>query len=85
MPDERRFTAALIITYTAAGQVSNAVPILETAARHESNNAQNWMDLGTAYALEHNTAKARQAWETALRLEPTNRFVQENLRALHAK
>jgi tetratricopeptide (TPR) repeat protein len=85
LPDEHRITAALGISYAVAGQISNAVPLLELAARQGSNDAQCWIDLGTAYALENNSAKARQAWETALRLEPTNRLASEHLRALNAK
>jgi tetratricopeptide (TPR) repeat protein len=85
LPDEGRLTSALIISYAAAGQISNAVPILELAARKGSNNVQCWLDLGTAYALEGNAAHARQAWETAVSLEPTNRFALEHLRALKAK
>jgi cytochrome c-type biogenesis protein CcmH/NrfG len=41
--------------------------------------------LGTAYALEGNAAKARQAWETAVSLEPTNRFALDHLRMLDAR
>jgi len=85
LPDESRLTAALIISYAAAGQISNAVPVLEVAAQQGSNDVQCWLDLGTAYALEGNEAKARQAWTTALRLQPTNRFALEHLRALNAK
>jgi tetratricopeptide (TPR) repeat protein len=85
LPDEHRITAALGIAYAMAGQISNAVPFLELAARQGSNDAQCWIDLGSAYALEKMNDKARQAWETALRLEPTNRLAQEHLRALDAK
>jgi tetratricopeptide (TPR) repeat protein len=85
LPDEHRITAALGISYAAAGQISNAVVYLELAARQGTNDAQGWIDLGTAYALEKNPAKAREAWETALRLEPTNRLAAEHLRALNAK
>jgi hypothetical protein len=85
LPDEHRLTAALGISYAAAGQISNAVVYLELAAQQGTNDAQCWIDLGTAYALEKNSAKARQAWETALRLEPTNRLASEHLRALNAK
>jgi protein O-mannosyl-transferase len=85
LPDESRLTGALIITYAAAGQISNAVPILESAARQGSNNVQSWLDLGTACALEGNAAKAREAWSTALRLEPGNRFALDHLRALNGK
>jgi tetratricopeptide (TPR) repeat protein len=85
LPDEHRITAALGISYALAGQVSNAVPFLELAARQGSNDAQCWIDLGSAYALENKAAEARQAWETALRLEPTNRLASEHLRALNEK
>jgi tetratricopeptide (TPR) repeat protein len=84
LPDEHRITAALGISYATAGQISNAIPFLELAARQGSNDVQCWIDLGSAYAIEHEAAKARQAWETALRLEPTNRLAAERLRALPA-
>jgi protein O-mannosyl-transferase len=85
LPDEQRLTAALGITFAMAGQISNAVPFLELAARQGSNDPQCWIDLGSAYALEKQADKARQAWETALRLDPTNKLTQEHLRALNAK
>jgi Flp pilus assembly protein TadD len=85
LPDEHRIAAALGIIYATAGQVSNAVPFLELAARQSSNDVQCWIDLGSAYALEHNTNQAREAWERALRLEPTNRLASEHLHALDAK
>jgi tetratricopeptide (TPR) repeat protein len=85
LPDENRLTSALVITYAAAGQISNAVPILESAAQQGSNNVQGWLDLGTAYALAGDAAKARQAWTNALRLDPTNRFALDHLRTLNAK
>jgi tetratricopeptide (TPR) repeat protein len=85
LPDEHRITTALGIACALAGQISNAVPFLELAARQETNDAQCWIDLGSAYALENEPAKARQAWETALRLEPTNRLALEHLGALKAK
>jgi len=85
LPDEHRLAAALGITYAMAGQISNAVPFLELAARQGSNDVQCWIDLGSVYALEKMTDKARQAWETALRFDPANRVAQEHLRALDAK
>ena len=85
LPEDHRITAALGISYAMAGQISEAVPYLELAARQGTNDTQCWIDLGSAYALETNTAKARQAWEMALRLEPTNRLAAEHLRALNAK
>jgi protein O-mannosyl-transferase len=85
LPAEDRITSALVIAYAAAGQISNAIPILETGAREKPNEVRNWVDLGTAYALGGNAAKARQAWTNALRLEPTNRFVIDHLRMLNAK
>ncbi len=82
LPDEHRITTALGIAWALAGKISNAVPMLELAARQETNDAQCWIDLGSAYALENNATKAREAWEKALRLEPTNRLALEHLHAL---
>jgi hypothetical protein len=82
LPEEKRITSALVIAYTAAGQISNAIPILESAAQNGTNDTHSWIDLGTAYALAGNAEKAREAWTNALRLEPTNRFVLDRLRML---
>jgi tetratricopeptide (TPR) repeat protein len=85
LPDESRLTSALVITYAAAGQITNAIPILESATEQRPKDVQCWLDLGTACALGGDAAKAREAWETVLRLEPTNRFASEHIRALNAK
>jgi hypothetical protein len=85
LPEENRFTSALVISYAAAGQPSNAVKVLEAVVKRETNNVRMWNDLGTAYTLDRDPAKARQAWETALRLEPTNKFALEHTRPLKAK
>jgi len=58
---------------------------LESAARQDSNDIQCWIDLGSAYAMEHNKAQARQAWRTALRLDPANRLALDRLAALNEK
>jgi tetratricopeptide (TPR) repeat protein len=85
LPEDSRFIGALVISYVAAAQASNAVSILESAVRVKPKETQGWIDLGPAYSLEGNAAKAREAWETALRLEPTNRFVLDRLRTVKPK
>ena len=85
LPGEHRITAALAISYAVAGRISNAIPFLELAARQDPNDVQCWIDLGSAYALQHHAAQARQAWKTALRLDPTNRLILERLAALNEK
>jgi tetratricopeptide (TPR) repeat protein len=84
-PDEHRFTAALGLTYALRGQMSNAIPLLELATRQKTNDAECWIDLGTAYRLESNWPQARAALETALRLNPTNRLSLLHLRELQEK
>ena len=84
-PDEKRITSSLVIAYTAAGQISNAIPILESATRQDTNDTHAWIDLGTAYALAGNLEKTRQAWTNALHLDPTNRFVLDGLRRLKTR
>lgn len=85
LPGDHFLTSALAISYGLAGRISNAIPLLELAARQDSNDVQCWIDLGSAYSAEHNAARAREAWETARRLDPTNRLVLERLNALKAR
>jgi protein O-mannosyl-transferase len=84
-PDEHRFTAALGVAYAQRGQLTNAIPLLELAARQQTNDAECWIDLGTAYTLETNWPKARTALETALRLNPTNHIALLRLHELEEK
>jgi protein O-mannosyl-transferase len=84
-PDEHRFTAALGVGYALRGQITNAVPLLELAVRQQTNDAECWIDLGTAYTLETNWPKARAALETALRLNPTNSTALTRLHELEEK
>jgi protein O-mannosyl-transferase len=84
-PEEHRFTSALGVTYALHGQMTNAVPLLELAVRQQTNDAECWTDLGTAYMVESNWSKARAALETALRLNPTNGPALLRLRELEEK
>jgi hypothetical protein len=84
-PDEHRFTAALGLTYALRGQLTNAIPLLELATRQKTNDAECWIDLGTAYRLEDNCPQARAALEAALRLNPTNRLALLHLHELQEK
>jgi tetratricopeptide (TPR) repeat protein len=84
-PDEQRFTSALGITYARRGQMTNAILLLELAARRQTNDAGCWIDLGTAYTLENNWPRARAALQTALRLNPTNRPTLLRLQELKQK
>jgi hypothetical protein len=84
-PDEHRFTAALGLTYALRGQMTNAIPLLELATRQKTNDAECWIDLGTAYRLENNWPQARAALEAALRLHPTNRLSLLHLHELQEK
>lgn len=84
-PDEHRFTAAMGLFYALHGQITNAVPLLELAARQQTNDASCWIDLGTAYTLESNWTGARTAYQTALRIEPANQAALHRLRNLQEK
>ena len=84
-PEEHRFTAALGVTYALRGQITNAIPLLELAVRQKTNDAECWIDLGTAYMVESNWPKARTALETALRLNPTTGTALARLHELEAK
>jgi len=81
-PNEHRFTAALGVAYAQRGQMSNAVTWLELAAHQKTNDVSCWIDLASAYARLTNWTAARAALESALRVSPTNRLVQERLREL---
>jgi protein O-mannosyl-transferase len=84
-PEEHRFTAALGLTYAMRGQMTNAIPLLELATRQKTNDAECWIDLGSAYRLENNWPQARAAMATALRLNPTNRLSLLHLHELQEK
>jgi tetratricopeptide (TPR) repeat protein len=84
-PDEHRFTAALGIACALRGQMTNAIPLLELATRQQTNDAECWIDLGTAYTLENNWPQARAALQSALRLNPTNRLALLRLHELKEK
>ncbi len=55
------------------------------ATRQKTNDAEGWIDLGTAYRLENNWPQARAALEAALRLNPTNRLALLHLHELQEK
>ena len=65
--------------------MTNAILLLELAARRQTNDAGCWIDLGTAYTLENNWPRARAALQTALRLNPTNRPTLLRLQELKQK
>ncbi len=72
LPDEQRITSALGITYAVIGQLTNAISLLQLATRQSTNDAQSWVNLATAYASAGDSPNAHTAYETALRLNPTN-------------
>ena len=72
LPAEPRITSALGIAYAVTGQLTNALPLLQLATRHSTNDSQTWVDLGSAYGVAQDWPNAHVAYETALRLNPTN-------------
>jgi tetratricopeptide (TPR) repeat protein len=76
-PSDHRVTMALGITCSLAGDPDRAIPLLELATRQPTvrqgtNDPDCWVELGAAYAAKTNRASAKQAYETALRLDAAN-------------
>lgn len=68
----------------AAGRSSDALPVLERAAAGKSNDWRIHSALGTAYDQQDLYDKARQSYQTALKLDPDNLSVLNNLGMSHA-
>ena len=71
-PDSVPVSTALSFAYAETGQLPEAIPLLESVARHKPNDPQCWINLATARLDNHDEAGARKACETALRVDPEN-------------
>jgi len=71
-PDNNLVSTALGFTYAKCGQLPEAVPLFELAARQMPKEPQCWINLAVVLRDNNDGAKARDACETALRLAPTN-------------
>jgi len=84
-PDEIGAAINLAGAYILAGKQRLAVPILEEACRQEPDNVMLWTNLGAAYldrppyVTPEGQAKAMQAFERALTLDPNAPHVSYNL------
>jgi len=65
--------------YLAKKQWSEAQETLALLTRLEPRNANAWNNLGVAFARDGRKADAAQAWDEALKLEPHNAAIRQNL------
>jgi tetratricopeptide (TPR) repeat protein len=72
-PDSELVSTILGYAYARSGQLSEAIPRFEMAARQNPEDPQCWINLA-AVRMDNreNGSRAREACETALRLAPTN-------------
>jgi len=70
--------------YLLTGDPARAVPLLESAAAHMSDNVPVLANLGTAYAGAGRFQDADRVFTSALRLQPSNLQIQQSLRNLKA-
>ena len=68
--------------YFRLGDIRRAVQYLEEAAQMIDSGPAVFEHLGDAYARDGQDAKAREAWQKALHLDPTLASVQRKLDAL---
>ena len=72
-PDTELVSTILGFAYARSGQLPEAIPRFESAARQNPEEPQCWINLA-AVRMDNREdgSKAREACETALRLAPTN-------------
>lgn len=71
-PDNNLVSTTLGFAYAKSGQLPEAVPLFELAARQMPKEPQCWINLAVVLRDNNDGEKARDACETALRLAPTN-------------
>jgi hypothetical protein len=69
-------------TAYAGGDYVRAARHFEDAAREAPRSAAAWENMGTAYLMALDTARAVLGWQRALRLDPTNFEIRTRLGAL---
>jgi tetratricopeptide (TPR) repeat protein len=70
--------------YLLTGDPARAVPLLESAAQHMSDNVPVLANLGTAYAGAGRFQDAERVFQNALRLQPSNLQIQQSLQNIKA-
>jgi len=74
---------SLGLIYVARDKFTEALPVLESAAREAPASDVAHANLGAAYYKLHRTAEALKAFETAARLSPQNSATQQSLGQLY--
>jgi len=80
--DSLAVLASLLGNKGDAPSLQEAQELFLRALAAESNNSETWTRLGLIYIKQGDTVKARNAWNQALRLEPTRNDVINYLRRL---
>ena len=62
--------------------INESIRFLEKATKVDPENADNWYDLGDAYAKVDQLEKARAAWTKTLQLQPDHKEAKQRLSAL---
>ncbi len=65
------------VAYIQKGNMKEAVPHLEDAARRRPSFSKTFESLGMAYFRLDEPGKAAEAWEKALKLDPKAEFLKE--------
>lgn len=83
-PGNRNLINNISGLHMAMGRPDEALRLLERMLDADPDYVEGWLNLGITYAQLDSQAAARNAWETALRLEPDNEAARENIERLEA-
>jgi tetratricopeptide (TPR) repeat protein len=71
-PDSVPVSTVLGFAYAETGQLPEAISLLESVAGQKRNDPQCWINLATLRLDNNDAPSAREACETALRIDPEN-------------
>ncbi len=81
-PANLDFRNNVAVLYLLQRDTTAAIRTFEQIVRADSTHAHAWLNLGSLYALSSQPEKARTAWRTALRFDPTNELAHRSLAKL---
>ena len=82
-PDEMRALNGKVKTLGWAGRLSESERVALQAVEADRSSAEAWGGLGQVYGWQGRDAAAREAFETAAELAPTNAVIRDQLRSLN--
>ena len=82
-PDEMRALTGKVKTLGWAGRLSESERVALQAVEADRSSAEAWGGLGQVYGWQGRDAAAREAFETAAELAPTNAVIRDQLRSLN--